>query len=73
MEQGHNMHTHPKNTMVDNTTPQDRLATAVAAFFRSLSGSSDRQMAGVAFELEKPVLELIRRPKTKTKTSPLRQ
>lgn len=43
-----------------NNTPQDRLAAALAAFFRSLSGSSDRELAGAAFKLEDKVLTLVR-------------
>lgn len=41
-------------------TPQDRLAAALAVFFRSLSGSSDRELAGAAFKLEDKVLTLVR-------------
>lgn len=49
--------------------PNNRLADALAAFFRSLSGSSDRELAGAAFKLEDKVLDLVRsdaKPKGKT-------
>lgn len=40
--------------------PNERVATALAAFFRSLSASSDRELAGAAFKLEDKVLTLVR-------------
>ena len=46
--------------------PNDRLAAALAVFFRSLSGSSDRELAGAAFALEPKVLDLVRsKPETR--------
>jgi hypothetical protein len=42
------------------STPRERIAAALAAAFRSLSASSDRQLAGEAFKLEPQVLALVR-------------
>jgi len=39
--------------------PNQKLADALGAFFRSLSGSSDRELAGAAFKLEPKVLALV--------------
>lgn len=47
--------------------PNNRLADALAAFFRSLSGSSDRELAGAAFNLEPKVLDLVRNAEPKPK------
>lgn len=65
----------PHNTMKDH--PNNRLADALAVFFRSLSGSSDRELAGAAFKLEDKVLDLVRndapKPPSPKRPSPPRQ
>jgi hypothetical protein len=53
-----------------SNTPQDRLAVALAAFFRSLSGSSDRELAGAAFKLEDKVLNLVRSDAKQPRSKP---
>lgn len=40
--------------------PEDRLAKVMQTFFRSVSGSQDRELANTAFRLEPQVLKLIR-------------
>lgn len=49
--------------------PEDRLSVALRNFFRSLSGSRDREMAACAFRLEQPVLDLIRKQKRRKKAN----
>jgi hypothetical protein len=49
---------------------KERLAGALALFFQSISGSSDREMAGVAFELEQPVLKLVQQGTGRTHKRP---
>lgn len=41
-------------------SPKDRLADTLAAFFRSISGSSDRELANEAIQMEPKVLEFVR-------------
>lgn len=43
------------------TTPQEKIAAAMAALFRSISASRDRELAGVAIALEPKVLDLVKR------------
>lgn len=53
----------------EHDKPNDRLADALAAFFRSISGSRDRELAGAAFQLEPKVLELVRNTDLQPKRS----
>ena len=67
------MYAPAQNTSMANpntdTPPNERVAVALAAFFRSLSASSDRELAGAAFALEPKVLDLVR---SKAETRPQR-
>lgn len=68
------MYAQTQNTpMLSHNTPSppnERVAAALAAFFRSLSASSDRELAGAAFQLEPKVLDLVRNKTPKPKKAP---
>lgn len=51
------------------TTPQEKIAAALAALFRSISASRDRELAGIAISLEPKVLDLVRKSERKPRAS----
>jgi hypothetical protein len=55
--------------MPPTTPPQEKIAAALAAFFRSLSASHDRELAGIAISLEPKVLDLVRKSERNPRAS----